>query len=89
MPNGASITFASGLGDHPHGLAFDGAGNLFLASGAIDEFTPDGTQSIFASGLDSPQSLAFAPVPEPSTWAMLALGIGAILGGLRLRRRSS
>lgn len=28
-------------------------------------------------------------VPEPSTWALLAMGIGTLIVGLRLRRRSS
>ena len=44
------------------GLAFDSAGNLFEAdvnSGNIYEFTPDGTRSTFASGLNGPFGLAF------------------------------
>ena len=48
-------TFASGL-SAPVGLAFDSAGNLFVAdcvSGIIYEFTPNGVESIFASGLES------------------------------------
>lgn len=28
-------------------------------------------------------------VPEPSTWSLLALGVGTLFGGLRLSRRSS
>src|SRR5439155_475104 len=46
----------------PYGLAFDGSGNLFEAdfsSGAIVKFTPDGTESTFASGLNTPIGLAF------------------------------
>jgi len=86
LPNGASITFATGLGDHPHCLAFDGAGNLFLASGGIQEFTPDGTHSNFASGLDSPMCLAFAPVPEASTWFLGMLGVACLISSLRSRR---
>src|SRR5947208_17187760 len=42
--NGASSTFASRL-DGPEGLAFDRAGNLFVAftpGGHIDKFTPNG-----------------------------------------------
>ena len=52
-PGGARSTFASGL-DSPGGLAFNSAGDLFVAdsdSGNIYEFTPDGVQSTFASGL--------------------------------------
>ena len=79
-PGGTRSTFASGL-DYPHGLAFDSAGNLFVAdlSGNIYEFTPDGTRSTFASGLATPEFLAFQ-VPEPSTWAMLGMGVIALLG---------
>lgn len=94
MLNGGSVTFPSGaLGNLPYGLAFDSAGNLFLASADILKFTPDGTQSIFASGMDSPQFLAFQgmtlPVPEPSTSVMVILGSVAILVNLQRHRRSS
>jgi hypothetical protein len=55
-------TFASGL-NHPVGLAFDSAGNLFVGadegSGNIYEFTPGGVQSTFASGLSTPVGLGF------------------------------
>jgi len=55
--------FASVPGEGLEGLAFNSAGNLFLAAGGtvgyIYEFTPDGVQSTFASGLDEPLSLAF------------------------------
>ena len=47
-------TFASGLYG-PYGLAFNSAGNLFVAdygSGNIYEFTPGGVRSTFASGLN-------------------------------------
>ena len=84
-PGGTRSTFASGL-DAPYGLAFDSAGNLYEAdawSGNIYEFTPGGTRSTFASGLASPGFLAFQ-VPEPSTWAMLGMGVIALLG---FRRR--
>src|SRR6266478_2424768 len=49
-PNGASSTFASGL-DGPESLAFDAAGNLFVADGgSIYKFAPGGARSTFASG---------------------------------------
>jgi hypothetical protein len=34
-------------------------------------------------------ALAESPIPEPATVSLLLLGVGALLGGLRLRRRSS
>jgi len=73
---GTRSTFASGL-NGPLGLAFDSAGNLFEAdfgSGNIYEFTPGGTRSTFASGLNAPTFLAFQPVPEGSTFGLLAVG---------------
>src|SRR5215831_1941224 len=56
-PNGARTTFASGLGGP---LAFDKAGNLFVADGStILKFTPAGVRSTFASGLSWGYGLAF------------------------------
>jgi subtilisin-like proprotein convertase family protein len=55
------IVFASGLNDI-YGLAFNSAGNLFClsrAGGDIYEFTPNGTQSIFANGPIGGNQLAF------------------------------
>ena len=56
-----ATTFASGL-SYPSGLAFDNAGNLFVAdagSGAVYKFTPAGVRTTFASGLNYPSGLAF------------------------------
>jgi len=58
-PGGTQSTFLSGLTD-PSGLAFDRAGDLFVAnytSGIINKITPGGVQSTFASGLPTPLSL--------------------------------
>ena len=58
-PNGVQSTFASGL-RQPLGLAFDSAGNLFVAvGGSILEFAPNGVRSTFAFGLCGPTGLAF------------------------------
>jgi hypothetical protein len=58
-------------------LAFNSGGDLFEAdsgSGNIYEFTTNGTQSTFATGLGAPHSLAFqVPVPEPSLSLIKAL----------------
>ena len=74
-------------------------GNLFVANAGdntIEKFTPDDIGSVFAStGVNGPRFLAFTDdagvplklanqVPEPSTWALLALGLPALLG---FRRR--
>jgi len=48
--------------DAPRGMAFDPAGNLFVANpwaGDIVKFTPEGRWSTFASGLVHPFGLAF------------------------------
>jgi glucose/arabinose dehydrogenase len=58
-PNGVRSTFAFGL-NYPAGLAFDQAGNLFVADGgAIYKFTPAGVRTTFALGLSNPAGLAF------------------------------
>ena len=55
-------TFGDGA---PIGLAFDSAGNLFVSTegepgnDTILEFTPDGMESPFATGLTNPRRLAF------------------------------
>jgi len=46
----------------PRGLAFDTAGNLFVAeyfNARILGFTPAASKSIYATGIDGPQWLAF------------------------------
>jgi sugar lactone lactonase YvrE len=67
-PSGSRKTFASGL-NHPGGIAFDSAGNLFVADnsfgkiyqGSIYKYKPDGSRVIFArlDSTDSPVDLAF------------------------------
>ena len=76
------------------GMAFDSGGSLYAAnpvSNAIEKFTPGGVSSVFADaadGLSQPSFVAIRDnVPEPSTWAMLGLGLPALLGAARLRRR--
>jgi hypothetical protein len=74
--SGVKSTFATGL-NNPRGLVFDSAGNLFVAeiplsaTGDILKFAPDGTSTVFASGIGVPQGnggpeyLAIQPGPPP------------------------
>ena len=80
-PSGQRSIFASGFPSVALGcLAFGSNGDLFVAdgpSGYIYEFTPSGQRSTFASGFSAADGLAFAPtpVPEPSTFGLLGVGI--------------
>src|SRR5947207_1437335 len=57
-PSG-TLEDAFGSGLNPWGLAFDSSGNLFVTNGnTILKFTPAGTQSTFASGLNQPTFIA-------------------------------
>jgi sugar lactone lactonase YvrE len=82
-PGGARTTFASVAS--PNSLAFNNAGNLFVANaaGSIIEITPGGTESTFATDSSGPTGLAFQPVPEPTTLALGAIGMAALLARRR------
>ena len=75
----------------PLGLAFDSDGNLYAANitNFIEEFAPDGTPSRFAtdpgngSVLHSPQYIAIGVVPEPSSLALLGIGMSAVIVAMR------
>jgi sugar lactone lactonase YvrE len=56
----AATTFGSF--DSPNALAFDTAGNLYVANyvnGTVDKVTPSGAVSTFVSGFGNPRGLAF------------------------------
>jgi sugar lactone lactonase YvrE len=63
ITNGIASTFASVT--NSRGLTFGGSGNLFVtqtaaaANGVVIEITPNGTQSIYASGFHDPGFLVF------------------------------
>jgi hypothetical protein len=60
LPNGTQSTFATLQTSQLLGIAFDGAGNLFVSTGpSIVKIAPNGTQSTFASSLTSAWPLAF------------------------------
>lgn len=88
-PGGSVSTFISGL-NNPYGVAIDATGNLFIGNynTSIYEVTPGGGVSTFVSvsGLMSEGSLAFAPIPESSTYATL-FGLTAF-GFAAYRRRN-
>jgi sugar lactone lactonase YvrE len=61
---GIESTFVMDL-TNPRGLAFDMLDNLFVAEflpvGDILKITPNGTETVFATGLIRPQFLTFGP----------------------------
>ncbi|UCF19033.1 MAG: DVUA0089 family protein [Gemmatimonadota bacterium] len=60
-PGDPTTVFASGF-DAPAGLAFDRAGNLFVADLFLEQLwrvTPDGSASVFATGIPGPLGIAF------------------------------
>ena len=60
-PQGVKTLFASGL-LLAYGMAFDSAGNLYVASdGTLVRFAPDGTRTNFATGLNQPLFVAVEP----------------------------
>jgi sugar lactone lactonase YvrE len=78
--SGNGTVFASNL-NFPIGLAFDSSGTLYAAiegDNTIEKFDSNGNGTVFASGLDDPVFIAFQ-VPEPSTWILVVLGVGALL----------
>jgi sugar lactone lactonase YvrE len=89
-PGGSVSTFAS-IPNAVWALAFNSAGNLFAtdqASNDILEFTPNGTQSVFATGISWGTGLAFQPVSEPSTMALLVVGAVGLLIPRRRKARA-
>jgi sugar lactone lactonase YvrE len=74
-PGGSESTFATV--NSPDRLAFDSSGNLFVSTfgGPVIEIAPDGTQSTFGNVGDIGTGLAFQPVPEPTTFALLGIGV--------------
>ncbi len=87
-PGGIGSVFASTGLRFPYALAFDSSGNLYASNygnNSIEEFTPGGVASVFAStGLAGPSFIAIQ-VPEPSTWALVGLGLSALIAFRRPR----
>ena len=90
-PDGTTInaSLVSGL-TYPEGIAVSG-GNIFVANmgiGTIGEYTTAGAtvNASLVSGLNYPTFLDVEQVPEPSSFGLLALGLG-VLPFLRLQRK--
>jgi DNA-binding beta-propeller fold protein YncE len=85
-PSGAGSAFNTGLSS-PTGLAFDSTGNLYVSNfyGGISKIAPNGVVSDFANSAQA--TFCAIQVPEPSTCALLTVGLSALLP-LRRRRAS-
>lgn len=91
-PSGSFVsTFAAGGPlNVPVGLAFDSLGNLYAANyfgDSISKFNAQGALLLSWSTAAAPRFLAFAPVPEPSAWALAASTL-ALVGLYPFRQRS-
>jgi trimeric autotransporter adhesin len=86
--SGADLGAFVTLDNSAVGLAFDNQGNLYAANpwdDAIDKITPQGSTSVLTTYfMNGPQFIAI--VPEPSTLALLTVGLGATLA---MRRRTA
>jgi hypothetical protein len=88
--NGVQSTFGMVTGKSA-GITFDDVGNLFVGSrgstgigdGQIYRFSPTGARTLYASGLNDPQGLAFETAPVPATWIAAILGSFCLYGSLR------
>jgi sugar lactone lactonase YvrE len=95
-PGGGSISTFGSLTAGGLGLTFDKGGNLYVAeysANRIEMIKPDGVTSLFADNLDNPRFIAFrpsavGPVPEPSSWVLVATCVAATSTYRRLRTSS-
>ena len=85
---------SGGIGPVSGGAYYDSAAASFAAAGKYGQrFTLGSAQSVnfflyddFLGDNSGGVSLALTAVPEPSTWAMLILGMGVVGGALRRRK---
>ncbi len=91
-PNGIDLGIFANHIFHSNGvyLTFDSSGNLFASgedTNTIEEYSASGTDlGVFATTTSSPTSIAFQPIPEPSTFILAACGA---LGVMLARRKRS
>ncbi|OWK39899.1 IPT/TIG domain-containing protein [Fimbriiglobus ruber] len=79
-PSPTVTTFASGF-TGPEGVAFDAAGNLYVAdtfADTVDKVTPGGVVSTFASGITAPEALAFNAAGNLYVTGDGVLSVGAV-----------
>jgi sugar lactone lactonase YvrE len=90
-PSTLAVTVLPGVtvpSNGPDGITSDGMGNLFLASranGQVVEYnilSNTATNIAFIDGLDdlAPASGLGSPVPEPSSWVLLGVGLLSLAG---------
>jgi autotransporter-associated beta strand protein len=60
-----------------------------LTNGQIVAIGPNSYQASYFGGTPANNLILTAVVPEPSTWAMLVVGAGLLVGAQRLRRKQS
>lgn len=76
-----------------NGVEFTLSPNGRLENGNIFQFTNAGEQTLVVNGVSGSNAgfsgvVTFAPgVPEPGVWLLMILGIGAVGGAMRYRRR--
>jgi DNA-binding beta-propeller fold protein YncE len=91
-PSGHETVFANtGLGNNPIGLIFDSSGDLLVSTdnGLLEDFGPNAPVcSIVNTNQYTPWFFA-TTVPEPSSWSLVALGLGGFLGCQKLRARKA
>jgi hypothetical protein len=86
--NGSTASFVHAIGDGSESF-FDVQDNG--TSGVVVESFAGvaGSWQVISLALDTPSVAVFTTVPEPSTWAMMALGFAGLgFAGWRSRRRS-
>jgi hypothetical protein len=74
-----------------NGTPFTITNGTFDIATLLDQPVSGGLQTLYIAGISGGNGeytvdLAFAPVPEPATWAMMIVGFGLV--GATVRRRS-
>ncbi len=92
---GVATTFATGF-SAPEGLTFDSAGNLYVVNAGDDTVKMvgpgGGVATTFATGFDAPRAILFvsgAAVPEPTSAALMGVGVAIAMGATWLKRRTA